>query len=398
LGRGRPSGKLENETKFYKMNLQRSLTGLKLAIIGVLILFDACKVAKTNVHDSSLKDAFKGKFYIGTALNTQQITGQDTAAIRVVKSHFNSIVAENIMKSALLQPREGEFRFDLADRMVAFGEQNKMNIHGHTLIWHSQAPRWFFTDSQGKNVSPEVLTQRMKSHITTVVGRYKGRVHSWDVVNEAITDNGTWRQSKFYEILGEDFVKLAFQFAHEADPKAKLYYNDYSMENPGRRDAIVAMVKKLKQQGVPVHGIGLQTHIGLTDPAIGETEKSILAFSALGVELAVTEMDINVLPSAWRNVGAEVAASFEYQQKLNPYTTGLPDSVTAAFNERYINYFRLFLKHQDKIERVTLWGVHDAQSWLNGWPVRGRTNYPLLFDRAYKPKPVVQSLIQMTKP
>jgi len=379
------------------MRRKRITVVAKSAILWVVILSGACKVAKPNTAELTLKDAFKDKFYIGTALNTQQITGQDTAAIRVVKEHFNSIVAENIMKSALLQPREGDFRFDLADRFVAFGEQNKMNIHGHTLIWHSQAPRWFFTDNQGNNVSPEVLTQRMKNHIYTVVGRYKGRVHTWDVVNEAIMDNGTWRRSKFYEILGEDFMKLAFQFAHEADPNAKLYYNDYSMENPKRRDGIVAMVKKLQQQGVRIDGIGMQTHIGLTEPQIEETEKSILAFSALGVDIAITEMDLNVLPSAWRNVGADVAASFEYQQKLNPYTNGLPDSVTAAFNERYINYFKLFIKYQDKIDRVTVWGVNDEQSWLNGWPVRGRTNYPLLFDRKNQPKPVVKSIIQVAR-
>ena len=230
------------------MKRKRFLFNSLLAFLFIVFFSGACKVVKPATGELGLKNAFKDKFYIGTALNTGQITGRDTASIRVVKEHFNSIVAENIMKSALLQPQEGQFSFDLADGFVQFGEQNKMHIHGHTLIWHSQAPRWFFTDSQGNNVSPEVLTQRMKTHISTVVGRYKGRVHSWDVVNEAIMDNGTWRKTKFYEILGEDFTKLAFQFAHEADPKAKLYYNDYSMENPGRRDGIVAMVKKLQQQ------------------------------------------------------------------------------------------------------------------------------------------------------
>jgi endo-1,4-beta-xylanase len=186
----------------------------------------ACKVAKPGTAELTLKDAFKDKFHIGTALNTGQIAGRDTASLRIIKAHFNAVVAENCMKSGMIQPTEGNFNFDLADRFVAFGEQNNMLISGHTLIWHSQAPRWFFTDSQGKNVSPEVLTQRMKDHIYKVVGRYKGRVHTWDVVNEAIQDDGSWRKSKFYEILGEDFVRLAFQFAHEADPKVELYYND----------------------------------------------------------------------------------------------------------------------------------------------------------------------------
>ncbi|GAB3527666.1 endo-1,4-beta-xylanase [Pontibacter brevis] len=341
-----------------------------------------------------LKDAFAGQFHIGTALNTQQIVGRDTAALRVVKEHFNAIVAENVMKSAMIQPREGEFYFDLADRFVAFGEQHNMLINGHTLIWHSQAPRWFFQDSAGNDVSREVLIQRMKNHISTVVGRYKGRVHTWDVVNEAILDDGSWRKSKFYEIIGEDFVKLAFQFAHEADPEAELYYNDYSMFHSGKRAGVVAMVRKLQQQGVRVDGIGMQGHIGLQYPPIEEFEKSLLAFSDLGVKVLITELDLTVLPAPRENVGADVSASFEYQQQMNPYADGLPDSVSEAFNARYLSFFKLFTKHQDKISRVTLWGVNDGHSWRNGWPMRGRTDYPLLFDRNNKPKPVVKSIMQ----
>ncbi|KAA5547804.1 endo-1,4-beta-xylanase [Adhaeribacter rhizoryzae] len=378
------------------MNKEKGL--IYKSFIFCLVVFSlGCKVAKNDSRELTLKEAFKDKFFIGTALNTGQITGSDTATIRVIKAHFNSIVAENIMKSGLIQPQQGNFRFDLADQFVAFGEQNKMHIHGHTLIWHSQAPRWFFTDEQGKNVSPEVLTQRMKDHISTVVGRYKGRVHSWDVVNEAIQDDGSWRKSKFYEILGEDFVKLAFQFAREADPKAVLYYNDYNMETPKKREGVVAMVKNLQKQGVQVDGIGMQGHVSLKHPTIEEFEKSILAYSDLKVKVSITEMDVNVLPTTWGNVGAEVSASFEYQQKINPYTNGLPDSVATAFNERYLSLFKLFTKHQDKIERVTVWGVNDKQSWLNGWPVRGRTNYPLLFDRNNQPKPVVKSIIQIAR-
>ncbi|PRY06831.1 endo-1,4-beta-xylanase [Pontibacter ummariensis] len=373
-----------------------------VAILGVVLLCGGCKVAntgaaETNAAELTLKDAYKNKFYIGTALNTQQITGQDTAAIKVVKQHFNAIVAENIMKSGLIQPREGEFRFNLADQFVAFGEQHNMYINGHTLIWHSQPPRWFFTDSLGNDVSREVLIQRMKDHIYTVVGRYKGRVNTWDVVNEAIMDDGSWRKTKFYEIIGEDFVKLAFQFAHEADPDAKLMYNDYSMALPGRRNGVVAMVKDLQQQGVRIDGIGMQGHIGLDHPSLEEFEKSLLAFSDLGLEVSITELDLSALPSPRRNVGADVATSFEYQQSLNPYTEGLPDSVTEAFNARYVDFFKLFLKHQDKISRVTLWGVHDGQSWKNNFPVRGRTDYPLLFDRENQPKSVVKALIHVAQ-
>src|SRR5690606_13602735 len=195
----------------------------------------------TQAVHQRLKDAFENRFGIGAAINDFQIMGRDPETMNVVKQHFNAIVAENCMKSGRIQPMEGEFQFDLADRFVQFGESNSMTIHGHTLIWHSQAPSWFFQDGSGKEVSREVLIQRMKDHIFTVVGRYKGKIKTWDVVNEAILDDGSFRKSKFYEIIGEDFIKLAFQFAHEADPNAELYYNDYSMANAGKREGVVAM-------------------------------------------------------------------------------------------------------------------------------------------------------------
>lgn len=173
-----------------------------------------------------LKDVFQGKFYLGTAMNTWQINGKDTASVRIIKQHFNSITSENVMKSALIHPEEGKFDFTLPDQFVEFGLQNHMFIIGHCLVWHSQAPKWLFVDEKGNDVLREVLISRMKNHIQTVVGRYKGKVKGWDVVNEAIMDDGSWRQSKFYQIIGPEFVKLAFQFAREADPEAELYYND----------------------------------------------------------------------------------------------------------------------------------------------------------------------------
>lgn len=373
------------------------LSAAILAVICFATYSLAFKAKQQDTDELTLKDAFKDRFYIGTALNARQITGDDPEAIRVVKEHFNAIVAENCMKSGRIQPRQGEFQFELADQFVEFGEQNNMLINGHTLIWHSQAPRWFFTDSLGNDVSREELIQRMKDHIGAVAGRYKGRVHTWDVVNEAILDDGSWRESKFYEIIGEDFVKLAFQFAHEADPEAELYYNDYSMANPGKRAGVVAMVKDLQQQGVKIDGIGMQGHIGLHHPDIEEFEKSLLAFAELGVKVMITELDLSVLPSPRRDVGADVSATYEYQQKMNPYVDGLPDSVETAFNERYLEFFRLFMKHEDKIDRVTFWGVNDGDSWKNGWPVRGRTDYPLLFDRENQPKAVVSSIMQLAQ-
>lgn len=365
----------------------------KATIFSILTLLFVALTGCAN-HKVTLKDALKDKFLIGVAMNEAQITEADSSSVAIIKNHFNSITAENCMKSEELQPVEGEFNFKLADQFVKFGEENNMYIIGHTLVWHSQAPKWFFTDATGKDVTREVLIERMKKHINTVVGRYKGKVKGWDVVNEAFEDDGSWRNSKFYQIIGEDYIRLAFQFAHEADPDADLYYNDYSMSHEGRRNTVVKMVKDLKSQGVRIDGVGLQGHMDMVFPDLDEFEKSMLAFAETGVKLMITELDVTVLPRPGIDVGAEISASFEYQQKLNPYAEGLPDSVSIALNNRYNDIFKLFLKHSDILERVTLWGVYDGQSWRNNWPVRGRTDYPLIFDRNYQPKPVVKFIVE----
>ncbi|MDT0685020.1 endo-1,4-beta-xylanase [Autumnicola psychrophila] len=343
--------------------------------------------------EKTLKEAYKDKFYIGTALNAWQIRGRRPEEIQVVKENFNSIVAENIMKSARIQPKEGQFDFSLADEFVKFGEENDMHIHGHTLIWHSQTPDWFFVGEDGNTVSKEVLIERMKNHITTVVGRYKGRIHSWDVVNEAIEDDGSFRESQFYKIIGEDFIELAFEFAHEADPDAHLYYNDYSMSNPRKRDGVVNMIKKLKDQDIFVYGIGMQGHISL-GADLKEFEKSLEAFGKLG-KVVISELDLTVLPSPWGDAGAEISDNYEYEDKMDPFPNGLPDEVQEQLSKRYVEFFNLFLEHQEIITRVTLWGVNDGNSWKNNWPVRGRTDYPLLFDRENNAKPVVKELIEL---
>lgn len=375
--------------------MNKRLKALALALVGSLVL--SCGSGKgEKVNGLSLKEAFKDKFTIGAALNLRQIYGEDTLGRRVLLEHFNSIVAENCMKSMYMQPEEGQFFFDDADRFVELGEQHDMEIIGHTLIWHSQTPDWFFVDKNGKDVSREVLIERMRSHIHTIMGRYKGRIHGWDVVNEALLDDGELRKSKFLEIIGEEYIALAFQFAREADPNAELYYNDYGMSIPAKRDGAVSLVKKLQADGLKIDAVGMQGHTGLSYPSLEEFEKSILAFSELGAKVMVTEFDITVLPFPDPNVGAEVSASFAYQQELNPYADGLPDSIQAKLDERFLSFFRLFNRHSDKISRVTLWGISDANSWRNDWPIEGRTDYPLLFDRQYRPKPVVQKIIEQT--
>ena len=381
----------DNNLKIINIRMKKNTQKVKIFYILTLLFVALTGCAN---HKVTLKDALKDKFLIGVAMNEAQITEADSSSVAIIKNHFNSITAENCMKSEELQPVEGEFNFKLADQFVKFGEENNMYIIGHTLVWHSQAPKWFFTDATGKDVTREVLIERMKNHIFTVVGRYKGKVKGWDVVNEAFEDDGSWRNSKFYQIIGEDYIRLAFQFAHEADPDADLYYNDYSMSHEGRRNTVVKMVKDLKSQGVRIDGVGLQGHMDMVFPDLDEFEKSMLAFAETGVKLMITELDVTVLPRPGIDVGAEISASFEYQQKLNPYAEGLPDSVSIALNNRYNDIFKLFLKHSDILERVTLWGVYDGQSWRNDWPVRGRTDYPLIFDRNFQPKPVVKFIVE----
>jgi len=359
---------------------------------ALLLLAAACTTAVPE--DQGLKDALEGKFYMGTAMNTPQILGMDTLALDVIHAHFNSVVAENCMKSGPIHPKEDSFAFELADRFIEFADTNDLYTVGHCLVWHSQAPRWLFLDEEGNDVEREVLIERMKNHIYTVVGRYKGKVDAWDVVNEAFLDDGSWRKTKFYEIIGEEFMELAFQFAHEADPEAELLYNDYSMFLEGKRNAVVELVNNLKSKGIQINGVGMQAHYGMDYPSIEEFEQSILAFAGTGVDVHITELDIDVLPGMDWTVGADVRASFEYREKMNPYPAGLPDSVSVAVNDRWMELFGLLLKHQDKIKRVTTWGVADHHSWKNGWPVPGRTNYPLLFDREYQPKTVVEKIIK----
>lgn len=355
----------------------------------------SCGNTQTTTNGVSLKEAAGDQFLIGTALNVFQSSGRDTNAVNIVKKHFNAIVAENCMKMEEVHPEEGKYTFDQADQFVKFGEDNGLIITGHCLIWHSQCPEWFFQDENGKEVSPEVLKQRMKDHIYTVAKRYKGKLKGWDVVNEAIIEDGSYRKSKFYQILGEEFIPLAFQYAHEADPDAELYYNDYGMDNEGRRNGVVKLIRSLKEKGLRIDAVGMQGHMGMDYPKIEEFEKSMLAFAAEGVKVMITEWDMSALPTARQS--ANITDTIAFRKSLNPYTETLPDSVSQAWNARMKQFFNLFEKHADIVTRVTAWGVTDGDSWKNDFPVKGRHDYPLLFDRNYQPKAFVTELIEESK-
>ena len=367
---------------------------LSFSLFAIVACNNQNNSEKQDEKASSLKEALNDAFYIGAALNVDQIFERDVMAVDIVKNHFSAIVAENCMKSMYLQPKEGEFFFDEADKFVEFGERNNMFITGHCLIWHSQAPAWFFTDENGNDVSKEVLIERMKNHITTIVSRYKGRIKGWDVVNEAINDDGSWRNSKFYQIIGEEFIPLAFQFAHEADQDVELYYNDYNEWHVGKRDAIVNMVKSLKEKGLRIDAVGMQGHMGMDYPTLQEYKAAIDAYASSGVKVMITEFDMSALPSPRQNVGANVADTEAYRQEVNPYTDGLPESVSLAWTKRMTEFLKLFIDNKSNVSRVTMWGVTDAGSWKNNFPMRGRTDYPLLFGRDNKAKPIVDEIIK----
>ncbi len=367
---------------------------MKVKIIYAITILVFLASVPTKAQ-KTLGEATKGRFLFGVAVNMQQVNGSNPVETELIAKEFTTIVAENCMKPQPIHPEENRYNWDDADKLVDFGEKNKQVVTGHCLMWHSQIGRWFFIDADGKDVSPEVLKERMRQHITTVVGRYKGRVKGWDVVNEAFEDNGTYRNSKFYQILGKDFIKFAFQFAHEADPNAELYYNDYNVETPAKCDAIVELVKELKAAGCRIDAVGSQAHMHMNSPTLEATETSLKKLKAAGVKILITEWDISILPSPYD--GANISANFKYSREMDPYSEAIPDSIQQKWNTRVLNMFELFLKYDDVVDRVTVWGLTDNTTWLNNFPIRGRKDYPVLFDRNNLRKPVVDEMIKMAE-
>jgi len=370
------------------------MTKLFLLAALPLLLFNGCSQSthQENITDEplSLKAAFRDNFHIGTALNKSQINEAIPEAATLIQKEFNSITAENMMKWMHIQPATDTFNFELSDKFVELGEKNDMFIIGHTLVWHSQLAPW-----ANEIKDREEMIGHLQNHISTIVGRYKGRVNGWDVLNEALNEDGSLRNSIFLQLFGEEYIKAAFELAAEADPEAELYYNDYNLCNPAKREGAIELVKKLQASGTRIDGVGIQAHWNLNHPSLEEIEKSILDYAALGVKVMFTEMDVTVIPNPWDLQGADVDQNLEGSEFMNPYTEGLPDSVQTQLAKRYEDIFKLFLKHENKITRVTFWGVNDGQSWKNNWPIKGRTSYPLLFDREYKPKMAYHSVMDL---
>jgi Beta-1,4-xylanase len=362
-------------------------------VVAVVLLFAVPAARTQRTAGASLKDVFKSDFLIGAALNRRQFFEEDQRALPIIKSQFNSITPENQLKWQLIHPQPDKYDWEGGDRYVAFGEKYGMTVIGHTLVWHRQTPPWVFDDGKGNRVDRETLLARLHDHIQTVVGRYKGRIKGWDVVNEALNADGTMRQSNWMKIIGEDYVAKAFQFAHEADPQAELYYNDYSLENEPKRNGAIQLIQKLKSQGVPVAAVGLQGHNNMKFPSLEQQDATIEAFAKLGIKVNITELDIDVLP----HVDEDKGPTTKLTDQLNPFTSGLPQSLQDDQAKRFADLFSVYLKHRDVIDRITFWGVTDGDTWLNNWPVRGRTNYPLLFDREGKAKPAFDAVLNVAR-
>jgi len=345
--------------------------------------------------DDLLKNIFKDRFKIGTALSRKQIIGNETNILPFVNQHFNALTPENSMKWEKINPQPNIYDFEASDALVEFSNKHNHSFTGHTLVWHSQVPNWVFEHSDGTPLNRKELLKRMEAHINKVAGRYAGKIQAWDVVNEALNEDGTLRKSKWYSIIGEDFIEYAFKFAAKAAPQAKLYYNDYNLYKPEKRQGVINLVKNLQSKGIKIDGVGMQAHYSLDTPNFNEVEDSISAYAALDVDVLITELDISVIPFPNKEkMGADVSLNFELQDEFNPYPLAIPKAIEQKQAKRYQELFHIFNKHQKSIERITFWGVDDSQSWKNDWPMPGRSDYPLLIDRQLTLKPFAKTLNQ----
>ncbi|THF75163.1 endo-1,4-beta-xylanase [Cohnella fermenti] len=323
-----------------------------------------------------LHEAFGNRFRIGAAVNPLTLKTQ----AGLLKRHYNSVTAENEMKFERLQPSEGAFTFERADAMIDFAAANGMGVRGHTLVWHNQTPDWVFVNADGSAASRETLLSRMKTHIETVVSRYKRIIYAWDVVNEAVSDKPEefLRPSRWLDIIGEDFIEKAFEYAHAADSNALLFYNDYNESDPAKREKIYSLVRSLKEKGIPIHGVGLQAHWNLDNPSLDDIRAAIERYASLDVKLHITELDVSM---------------FAFEDRRTDLTEPTEEMLEKQA-ERYRQLFRLLSEYAEHIPSVTFWGAADDYTWLDDFPVRGRKNWPFLFDIHQQPKTSFQNVIE----
>lgn len=404
------------------MKTHRSDLSSRIVSLTALVLALGGPVRATDLP--TLKEAYKDHFLVGVAINRTIATSNSVPAnnvnrtleqvrkdTEIVKEQFNQIAPENDLKWALVHPQEGPDGYDWApaDAYVEFGLSNNMYIVGHTLVWHAQTPNWVFTGTNpppivdtntpgagrsgrgfgrfgynGPRASRDELLMRMREHIHTVVGRYKGKIKTWDVVNEALAEGGTnvLRNSLWLQIIGPDFIAKAFEYAHEADPNAILRYNDYGLENASKRRKLINLIKSLQEKGVPVMAIGTQAHLNVSSAGFESMDQALTELATLGLPIHVTELDINSAQSGQRNTGADIAENATATQG------GLVDNANQRLADAYAGIFRAFVKHEKYVKMVTLWGVNDGVSWR----ANGR---PLLFDGNNQPKPAFDAVIRV---
>jgi endo-1,4-beta-xylanase len=366
--------------KRYLYNLIYSIRNcLYFFPVPVMLLLSGCEKTKAGIYEPinevspdsvrGLKDYYHDYFPIGVAVAPSSLSGPQS---ELILKNFGSLTAENVMKPALIHPAENTYFWDNADKISDYALANGMKMRGHTLVWHKQTASWMFKDASGNTVSKEVLLARLKDHITSVVSRYKGKVYAWDVVNEALDDDDSkfYRETDWYKICGDEYISKAFQWAHEADPDALLFYNDYNTEFAGKRDKVYRLVKQLLDSGVPIDGIGLQGHWNIINPGEKELRDAIEKYSSLGLKIQITELDVSVYAANEKDPADNIFTAEREQKQLNKYKM----------------VFRVFRDYKNVISGVTFWNVSDKSSWLDNFPVIGRKNYPLLFDQNLKPK------------
>jgi endo-1,4-beta-xylanase len=379
---------------------------LSVCILSCILLLAGCVQKEREAETATtLQEAYKDAFLVGAAINPWIISGKDSSARALVLQQFNSITPDNAMKAGPIHPEPGVYHFGPADEIVEFGEKHRLFIVGHTLVWHNQTPEWFFQDEDGNPRTPEALAELMRSHIETVAGRYAGRVDAWDVVNEVVAEDGSYRPTTWVEGVGngDTLVKLAFRFASQYAPDAELYYNEFNAWRPAKRDGIARLVRMLQAEGIRIDGVGIQAHWGLNFPKNEYIEAAIDTFASLGVKVMITELDVDVLPLT--REGQIIGQGMmhpqfqleEFEVFLDPYKEVLPPEVEQQLNDRYQELFWIFYNKRDKIDRVTFWGIHDGLSWKNGYPIPHRTNYPMLFDREGKPKTAFEAVIRVAQ-
>ena len=334
----------------------------------------------------SLKTLYAKKFAVGVAIDDNCFKPAERA---LILAQFSTVTPCNSLKMDATQPKEGHFTFEKADALVEMAQSAGLTVNGHTLVWHEQCPDWFFTDHD-QPAGKELVLERMRTHITQVAGHFAGKIASWDVVNEALADgkDGYLRQTKWLDIAGPDFIAEAFKAAHKADPHAKLYYNDYNLEDPDKRKKLLRMIRDLKARHVQIDGISTQGHWCLNSIPFKDIEDTIKAIHAEGLAVAVSELDIDLFPN--HSFGEKEGAP------RDPYAAGLPPEVGHQLAQQYGQLFALLGKYPGVVSRVTFWGLDDGHSWLNTWP-KMRVNHPLLWDRQLQPKEAFWEVVKQAE-